>query len=100
MKVSIGRIVIVKGVSSNLTDEQPAVVNRVWHTHDTAEAPVMVNVTVFPDCGAPISKGSIMVFDSRELAIADYEKRKADFLANGGSPTAEIYPAAFWPERA
>jgi len=99
MKVTVGRTVIVKGVLSNGTDEHPAIVTRVWGTNDTADSPVMVNLTVFPDCAPPVTKGSVMLFDTREQAAADYEKRRAALLANGAPPDVDTYPAAFWPDR-
>ncbi|WP_439640550.1 hypothetical protein [Nevskia sp.] len=99
MKAAVGRIVIIKGVPSNGTDEHPALITRVWGTNDPVDSPVMVNLTVFPDCLPPVTRGSVMLFNTREQAVADYEKRRAALLANGGSPGVETYPAAFWPDR-
>lgn len=68
MKASISRMVVVKGVLSNCSDEHPGVINRVWSKEDTADGPVGINVTVFPDCGASLCKTSVMLYDSREAA--------------------------------
>jgi len=53
MKPSIGRIVLFRSEQSNGISEHPAVINRVWSDE-------CVNLTVFPDCGAPISKTSVV----------------------------------------
>jgi hypothetical protein len=53
MTPSLGRIVLFRSELSNGSQEHPAVVNRVWS--DTC-----VNLTVFPDCGQPISKTSVV----------------------------------------
>ena len=55
-KPSIGRIVIHRGIESNFTKDHPAIINRVWS--DTC-----VNLTVFPDCGAPQSQTSQVEID-------------------------------------
>lgn len=83
MKPSLGRTVIVKGLQSNGSDEHPAVITRVWSDKDTADAPVLVNLTVFPDCGDPKVRGSVKLFDSREAVVVDY-------------PNEVV---AFWPDR-
>lgn len=51
MKPSLGRIVIHRGISSNGATEHPAMITRVWS--DTC-----VNLTVFPDFGAPVLRTS------------------------------------------
>jgi hypothetical protein len=53
MKPSIGRIVLFRSETSNGSTEHPAIINRVW-------SDVCVNLTVFPDCGAPVSKTSVV----------------------------------------
>jgi hypothetical protein len=50
---SVGRIVLFRSELSNGVTEHPAIVNRVWS--DTC-----VNLTVFPDCGHPIIKTSVL----------------------------------------
>lgn len=42
MTPSIGRIVFYRGISSNGSEEHPAIITRVWS--DTC-----INLTVFPD---------------------------------------------------
>lgn len=98
MKASLGRTVIVKGaINSNGTDEHPATITRAWADHDTAEKPVMVNVAIFPDMPANgpgtvalgvVNRGSINLYDSRELALA------AQAETSGYTPAV-----AFWPDR-
>lgn len=86
MKASIGRIVITKGaITSNGTDEHPAIINRTWSNADTEEGPVYVNTTVLPDCGVPTCVTSIALFDNRAAA-------EAAFTSHGGR-------VAFWPDR-
>lgn len=85
MKPSIGRTVIVHGIHSNCAPETAAIVTRVWSNKDTAEAPVLVNLTVFPDCSEPQARGSIMLYDTRELALA------------AANSTNQV--VAHWPER-
>ena len=70
MKPSICRDVVVHGFPSNGVIEQPAKITRVWGDGDTAEGPVMVNVTVFPDGGQPIPRGSVRLYESRDEALA------------------------------
>ena len=53
MKPSLGRIVLYHGLVSNTHNEHPAIINAVWS--DTT-----VNITVFPDCGAPVCKTSVV----------------------------------------
>lgn len=91
MKPSIGRTVITKGVvTSNGTDEHPAIVNRVWSDADPADPsgqPVCVNLTVFPDFMTPQHAGSVYMFETRTAAIAAREAG-----TYGG-------PVAYWPDR-
>ncbi|MBI2313572.1 MAG: hypothetical protein HYU77_13815 [Betaproteobacteria bacterium] len=88
MKPSVGRICIAKNIESNGTDEHPAIINRVWGTHDPADGhAVSVNVTVFPDCGGPQSRPSVSLFETREKALAFLETQN-------GKPVV-----CFWPDR-
>jgi len=52
MTVRVGDVVIFREVKGDQITREPAVVTRVW-------GPDCVNVTVLPDCGAPVSKTSI-----------------------------------------
>ena len=79
MKPSIGRILIVKGIESNGSDEHPAIVN-------CAHSDAMVNVTVFPDCGTPTCRTSVPLVADRVAAQA-YLQRNAGHIV------------CFWPER-
>ena len=90
MKPSIGRIVIAKNVLSNGADEHPAIINRVWSDGDPAQGTVVaINVTVFPDCGAPLNQTSVFIFENRAAADA--------FLVTQG----DLKPVVcFWPDRA
>lgn len=58
-KPSIGRVVIMRHTTepSNGATDHPAIINRVWS--DT-----MVNLMVFPDCGAAACKTSVKLIDS------------------------------------
>lgn len=76
MKATIGRIVIVKGsqVVSNGTDEQPAIINRVWSpdrdVSDEPGAQGYINTTVLGDCMPPRNVTSVWLFASRAGAAA------------------------------
>jgi hypothetical protein len=52
MKPSLGRIVLYRSFSSNGVQEHPAMINRVW-------SDICVNLVVFPDCQAPVTKPSV-----------------------------------------
>jgi hypothetical protein len=88
MKPTIGRIVIVVNVPGNGADEQPAIINRVWGKGDTSEGPQLVNVCVLPDCGTPVCKASVPLYDSRDAA-----ERYLQMMV-GHHPVV-----AYWPER-
>lgn len=60
-KPSIGRIVLFRAEPSNGTVEHPAIINRVWT--DT-----YVNLLVFPDCGQPVVKTSVLFDDDADLS--------------------------------
>ena len=71
MKASLGRVVIINGISSNGANEHPAIINRVWSDADPGEATVLVNVVVFPDCASsPKSQGSVRLFNTKAEAVA------------------------------
>lgn len=103
MKVSIGRVVIVRGITSNgCPEEHPALVNRAWADHDTKDGPVMANLTVFPDMAPPLSLGSVYVYDTKEQAEAAQLAHAQVRLVNPESRQTESLPAlivAHWPER-
>jgi hypothetical protein len=86
MKATIGRTVILHGIFSNGSAEHPAIINRAWSDRDTAEGPVCINVTVFPDCGEPQCKTSVYLFETKELAHAHHFE----------NPHA---PVCYWPPR-
>lgn len=65
---TIGRIVHVRGINSNGSDVQPAIITRAWSTRPTEEGPVGVNLTVFSDTAAPLLRGSVMLYDTEDLA--------------------------------
>ena len=86
-KATIGRTVIILNVPSNGAIEQPAVITRAWSDLPTEQGAVAVNLTVFPDCAAPVCKSSVLLFDNAEAA----------HLHLGQNPHAIV---AHWPERA
>lgn len=96
MKPSICRMVVVKGIQSNGSDEHPAVVNCVHGSAGDSECGEYwcANLTVFPDCGTPRSATSIYVFEDRAKAVK-YQERVQPVGA-GATP----FIVAFWPERA
>lgn len=67
---SKGRIVLYRepGFVSNGDNEHVAIITRVW-TRDC------VNLTVLPDCGAPVSKTSVVFHDKDD---GDYGWRWPD----------------------
>ncbi len=79
---TIGRIVILKGHISNNSDEQPAMVTRVF-------APDYVNLMVFPDADNPFPRTSVRLFETRELAMQFQSQQE----------THPLVPVAFWPPR-
>ena len=58
---SVGRVVLVTGVSSNGVDVQPAIITRVWN-------PDCVNVMVLPDSGSPHPRTSIQARTPERVA--------------------------------
>ena len=78
-----GRSVTVIGVPSNGISEQAAVITRVWSTgRDTRLGAVAVNLTVFPDCSMPQLHSSVLLYETRDEAMASGDR-----------------VAAFWPQR-
>ena len=71
MKPSIGRIVIHHGVQSNGEQRHPAIITRVWSDE-------LVNLTVFPDNGFPISQTSQSLIDPNEGLIGWYWPNKVE----------------------
>lgn len=69
---TIGRTVIVLGIYSNGADRAPAVITRSWggSHQSTAQGPIAVNLTVFPDGGPPECHPSVMLFNTQAEAIA------------------------------
>lgn len=85
---TIGRTVIVHGISSNGVVDHPAIITRVWSTgRDTKDGPIAVNLQVFVDCAPMQVRTSVMLFETAEQAYASC----------AGNPFAV---AAHWPERA
>jgi hypothetical protein len=71
MKLALGDSIVVQcGTSFNGNCEQPAIVNRVWGTDDTRNAPQMVNCMVLPDCSTPFPLGSVLVHDVKPVSPA------------------------------
>lgn len=87
MLPTIGRTVIVHGIVSNGSLDHPAVITRAWSKHDTAQGPVAVNLTVFPDNAPPQLLSSVMLFETVDEARAHCAGRMGAY-------------AAHWPERA
>ncbi len=100
MKISIGRVVVVRGVSSNGSNEHPALVNRAWADHDTIDGPVLANLTVFPDMGAPKCLGSVTVYDALAEAMAAQARHRATWEAIPPNERSDFAPliVAHWPE--
>ena len=82
----IGSTVIVRGIQSNGATEHPAIITRAWSTQDTDRGAVAVNLTVLPDCGAPLLRTSVMLFSAEHQAL-EY---------CGGKNNAV---AAYWPAK-
>ena len=63
MTASVGRIVhLIGGVAkSNGTDVAPAIITRAWNDG-------LVNLTVFPDCGAPATASSVTLWADEQSA--------------------------------
>jgi len=85
-KATIGRTVIVHGLMSNGANDHPAVITRAWSELPTEQGPVCVNLTVFPDCGPPLQRGSVQLFHDAEAAHRHVFENKTGI-------------AAHWPER-
>lgn len=83
MTPSIGRIVYVIGpdAASNGASVAPAIITRVWSED-------LVNVTIFPDGGAPLSRTSVKLY-------ADEDAARGITLSDVRFPPNQ----AFWPPR-
>ncbi len=91
-KPSIGRIVHVIGTDGkNGTDRSPAIITRAWGDH-------CVNVTIFPDCGEPVSRTSVHLYASEQEAVAQFALAKYLTQQNGSSSFSVCY--AYWPSQA
>lgn len=87
MKPSLCRSVVIKGVQSNGSDEQSAIVTRVWGNGEPAlNEPVCINVMVLPDCGVPFSATSVSMFENRRAAMKYLEVNPSNRVC-------------FWPDR-
>jgi hypothetical protein len=84
-KPSVARIVLAVGgyARSNNSDVAPAVITRVFGEHP--DGGYTVNMTVLPDCGAPIPATSVRLVDDEGAARA--------LLAH------DMSTAAYWPPR-
>jgi hypothetical protein len=67
-KATLGRTVIVHNLMSNGANDHPAVITRAWSELPTEQGPVCVNLTVFPDCGAPLQRSCVLLFQDAEAA--------------------------------
>jgi hypothetical protein len=66
MRLFTGIVVVACTTTSfNGSNEQPAIVNRVWGNDDTLNGPQMANMSVLPDCGPPFPMTSVRVHDTR-----------------------------------
>lgn len=87
MKATIGRMVVLHNLFSNGSNDQPAMITRVWSDRDTRDGPVAVNLTVFLDAVAtPQLRSSVMLFDTAEQAREHCAGRMG-------------MQAAHWPDR-
>ena len=69
MKLTKGKMVIVRGIQSNGHDDQPAVITHVFTDDEPAGTKfVTANLMVFPDNGTPVCHNSIACFESGEAA--------------------------------
>lgn len=82
MKPKVSFPVVVHADSYNGTQEHPGMITRVWGPGDTADAPVMVNVLMFPDGGGePQFFSSLQLFDSRDAAMKGAPGRRVAYWA-------------------
>lgn len=80
-----GDVVIVLNVLSNGTDEQAAIVTRVWDQGKD------VNVMVLPDSGVPNAQCDVPFFETREAARL--------YLKTLDEEIQDAIVVAFWPRR-
>lgn len=64
----VGQTVLTEGVHSNGVTVHPGIITRVWSAG--LALPVAVNVTIFPDNSAPMSRPSVTMFACRREALA------------------------------
>lgn len=76
---SPGRIVTVRGLESNGSSQQPAIITRLWGTYGDT---LVVNLTVIPDDDLPYPRPNVPFFQTSEEAEAS------------GHPVC-----CFWPDR-
>lgn len=82
MKARVSFPIVVMGVIANGAMEHPAIINRVWSDLDTVDGPVAVDATMFPSGGGDAQfQSSIMLHDSRELAVAAGGGRRVAYWA-------------------
>lgn len=76
--------IVVMGAIANGCAEHPAIINRVWEHGDTADGPVRVAATMFPDGGGEAQyQASLHVYESREAAEdSKLNHRKAYWAAH------------------
>ena len=65
----LSKPVIVTGIESNGSSDQAAVITREWGKGDKLH---LVNLTVFPDCATPLTRGSVYLYDSEAEARQAY----------------------------
>lgn len=82
-----GRTITVKGLLSNNVDEHPAIITRVHNAQGyTSQGVFFINATVLPDMLAPMPRGSIAFYETREKALAHLANHPNDLVG-------------FWPDR-
>lgn len=67
MNPTLGRIVHVKGLASNGSTLQAAIVTRVWGMYGNV---LVVNLMILPDAAAPYPRTDVPFFQTNEAAEA------------------------------
>lgn len=71
LKPFVSQSCIVLGIISNGHDRQPAIISAVWgEEKDPATDTFKCNMTVLPDCGAPVCLNSVPMFETEAQAQA------------------------------